>query len=156
MRRSPEIAGPPQAEGVGRALREARERLGIDLDELASRTRIPARTLRLLEAEAWDLLPAEVFVRGFVRACARELELDPGDTTARLGAGLAERRRRPAPPPVLVGDLAQNPGPRRVRVALLVLVLIVIATITLSLLLGRGHPPGPGVSWRPGSALTST
>ena len=132
---------------LGGTLRAAREALGLDLEDLARRTRIPARTLRLLEAEAWDLLPAEVFVRGFVRACAQELRLDPDDAATRLATTLAERHRRPAPPPVRVGDLAANPGgSRRIRVALLVFILIVIATITLSLLLGRGRPPGPGVS----------
>jgi len=133
--------------GLGTQLRDARARLGIGLDDLAKKTRIPVRTLRLIEAEAWDMLPAEVFVRGFVRSCAVAVGLDPADAAQRLQARLAEYHRRPIPAPVQVGDLAANPvGPRRVRVALFVLILILIATITLSLLLGRGRPPGPGVS----------
>lgn len=135
------------AAGLGTQLRDARARLGIGLDDLARKTRIPVRTLRLIEAEAWDMLPAEVFVRGFVRSCAMALGLDPAQAAELLQARLAEYRRRPIPAPVRVGDLAANPvGPRRARVALFVLILILIATITLSLLLGRGRPPGPGVS----------
>jgi len=142
-----EKASPP----LGATLRIARERTALSLDDLARRTRIPARTLRLLEAEAWGSLPAEVFVRGFVWACAEELSLDPADTVARLAAALAAHRRQPVLPPVRVGDLAANPtGSRRIRVALFVLIVIVIATLTLSLLLGRGRPPGPGVSTLPG------
>ena len=131
--------------------------MGVGLDDLARTTRIPVRTLRLIEAEAWDMLPAEVFVRGFVRSCAMALALDPADTADVLRARLAEYRRRPIPAPVRVGDLAANPGgPRRVRVALFVLILILIATITLSLLLGRGRPPGPGVSATPAAGVVRT
>jgi cytoskeletal protein RodZ len=137
----------PSGPGLGTCLRDARERLGIDLDALAAKTRIPVRTLRLLEAEAWDMLPAEVFVRGFARSCALALGLDAAEIVERLTARLAEHRRLPAPPPVRVGELAANAGgPRRARVALFVLLVIVIATITLSLLPGRARPPGPGVS----------
>lgn len=136
--------------GIGRFLRDAREQQGLAIDDLASRTRIPPRTLRLLESESWDLLPAEVFVRGFVRSCARELRLDPKEATDRLASRLMERRRPRTPPPVVVGDMAAVPGgSRRVRVALFVFIVIVIATITLSLLLGRGRPPAPGISVLP-------
>jgi len=141
------LSTPLAAAGLGTQLRDARARLGVGLDDLARRTRIPVRTLRLIEAEAWDMLPAEVFVRGFVKSSALALGMDPVGAAQLLQARLAEYRRRPVPPPVRVGDLAANAGgPRRVRVALFVLILIVIATITLSLLLGRGRPPGPGVS----------
>ena len=61
----------------GRTLYEMRAKLGISLDACASRTRIPAKSLRALEHDNWAALPAPVYVKGFIKAYASELGLDP-------------------------------------------------------------------------------
>lgn len=66
----------------GAVLREARERRGLKTKELASITRISPRFIECLEEDRYDELPGEVFVRGFLRNCARELQLDPEDMIA--------------------------------------------------------------------------
>ena len=68
---------------VGAALREARERRGISLEELARTTKIGVATLRALERNQVDHLPGGIFLRGFLRAYARQVELDPEDTVRR-------------------------------------------------------------------------
>jgi cytoskeleton protein RodZ len=60
-----------EAGSVGRYLQALRLDRGIPLAEIASATRIGGPHLAALEADAFDELPAPVFVRGFIRAyCA--------------------------------------------------------------------------------------
>lgn len=61
----------------GAMLKSARRVKGFTLDELAHITRIPRSTLGLLELDYYEELPAEVFVRGFLRNIARELDINP-------------------------------------------------------------------------------
>ncbi|PWT81403.1 MAG: hypothetical protein C5B57_10495 [Blastocatellia bacterium] len=65
---------------VGGALRNARERRGLSLDQLAHATKIRVATLQAIEANRTDKLPEAVFLRGFVRAYAREVGQNPEDT----------------------------------------------------------------------------
>ena len=65
---------------VGAILQSARERRGLSLDELAHRTKISVRVLRAIESNAFDLIPHGIFTRGFLRAYAREVGLDPTAT----------------------------------------------------------------------------
>ncbi|MFT4977067.1 MAG: hypothetical protein ACI8S6_002972 [Myxococcota bacterium] len=63
----------------GRFLRAVRESQGLSLDTLSRATRISLRYLEALEANAFDRLPSKVFVRGYVREVARELDIDETD-----------------------------------------------------------------------------
>jgi cytoskeleton protein RodZ len=58
-------------------LRGARGDAGLSLQELAARTKIKVSTLEAMERGEFNRLPRGVFMRGFLRACARELNLDP-------------------------------------------------------------------------------
>ena len=69
--------------GLGSYLREARERAGMTLDELARRTRIRRQNLESLERGDWEALPSELYVRGFVKLVCREFGLSP-ETALRL------------------------------------------------------------------------
>jgi cytoskeleton protein RodZ len=62
--------------GIGATLREARKRRKIDLSQVEAATRIRARYLRAIESEDWDLLPGDVYARGFIRTYASYLGLD--------------------------------------------------------------------------------
>lgn len=64
-------------------LREARERKGLTLDDLAHVTKISPKVLFALEAGATDKLPPTFFTRGFVKAYAKEVGLDPDGTADR-------------------------------------------------------------------------
>jgi cytoskeleton protein RodZ len=61
---------------IGAALKEERERQGLDLDALEQRTKIRSRYLRALENEDWDILPGPAYVRAFLRTYAEALGLD--------------------------------------------------------------------------------
>ena len=62
---------------VGEQLAGARKASGLSLQDVARRTRIPAARLQALEAGMYELLPAPIFSRGFVRAYAAEVGLNP-------------------------------------------------------------------------------
>jgi cytoskeleton protein RodZ len=60
---------------LGDYLREAREKAGLSLEQLAERTRVRLENLVALETENLDELPADAYVRGFVKIVCRELRL---------------------------------------------------------------------------------
>ncbi|MFL5922060.1 MAG: helix-turn-helix domain-containing protein [Gaiellaceae bacterium] len=61
---------------IGNSLREARVRQHLELSEIELATKIRARYLRALEEEAFDALPAQTYVKGFLRTYADYLGLD--------------------------------------------------------------------------------
>ena len=101
-----EVRGVPEAaavaegaEGsVGRYLAGQRRLRNISLDELATLTKIPRRSLERLEAGLFDDVP-DGFARGFVRTVAEALGLDSEEAVMRLlrepPEDAAEAGRRP-------------------------------------------------------------
>jgi hypothetical protein len=61
---------------IGNSLREARARRQIALGQAEGATKIRGKYLRALEEERFDLLPAETYVKGFLRTYADYLGLD--------------------------------------------------------------------------------
>jgi len=67
-------------------LRAGRAQRGMSIEDVAKITKIQARILERLEAGKLDGLPAEVFVRGFVRSFARCVGLDEKEALQRFTA----------------------------------------------------------------------
>lgn len=65
------------AEGAGPLLRRAREELGLASDELSRQLGISPRTLRALEQDDYAALPADVYVRGYLRTYCNIVKLRP-------------------------------------------------------------------------------
>jgi cytoskeleton protein RodZ len=65
------------SESIGTILREARERLGLSVNDVANRIKFAPKQIEWLEADDYVRLPEAAFVRGFVRSYARLVELDP-------------------------------------------------------------------------------
>jgi hypothetical protein len=61
---------------IGSSLREARLRQGSDLVEAEAATKIRSKYLRALEEERFEVLPAQTYVKGFLRSYADYLGLD--------------------------------------------------------------------------------
>lgn len=66
----------------GQDLRAARERAGISRESMAERLRLAPAQLDALERDDYAELPPPAFVRGYFRAYARELRLDPEEYIA--------------------------------------------------------------------------
>jgi flagellar biosynthesis protein FlhG len=77
----------------GAFLRKIRESQGVELTEIAARTKISLTHLNAIEEERYADLPAVVYVRGFIREIAKLLKLDPAQVDRtylkRLREGLA-------------------------------------------------------------------
>jgi len=61
----------------GKMLKQIRERMGMDLKTISLETRIPPKILELIEEENVERLPAQVYLKGFLRGYAQCLGLDP-------------------------------------------------------------------------------
>src|SRR2546425_5030583 len=152
---------------LGPYLRELRQRRGLSLEELSRATRVASPCLEALETENLDVLPAPVFVKGFIRAYCQALDVTPAEALALY----YQRPGAPPAPPVRAGaDERRGGGEPRSRGTVLVsFVLLVILglalfAVTLALQSGReggdrlarpapaGLPPAPAGSPQPGPA----
>lgn len=68
--------------GIGRRLIEAREARGLTLEDAERDTRISRRYLQALEQEQFDVIPAPVYARGFLRSYSQYVGLDPQEMLA--------------------------------------------------------------------------
>jgi len=78
----------------GKTMRQIRERMGIDLKTISMETKINMRVLEEIEEEAVDKLPAAVYLKGFLRAYAKSLDLDPQRVVEGYLRFLAESRKK--------------------------------------------------------------
>ncbi|HMA76771.1 MAG TPA: helix-turn-helix transcriptional regulator, partial [Candidatus Krumholzibacteriaceae bacterium] len=53
-------------ETVGETLFSERKKAGVTRAQISESTRIPEETLKYLETDNFDMLPARVYVRGFI------------------------------------------------------------------------------------------
>jgi hypothetical protein len=137
---------------IGSSLREARLRQGLDLPEVEQATKIRGKYLRALEDEQFELLPAQTYVKGFLRTYAEYLGLDGqlyvDEFSSRYVIGEEEtplHRPRRSPPPR---------GPRvQSRVVLMTLLGIALVTALVIVAWTRG---GSGRQTIPGLAQQQT
>jgi cytoskeleton protein RodZ len=69
---------------LGRMLREARERFGLSVADVAAQIKFAPRQIEALEADDFKHLPEAAFLRGFVRSYAKILHLDAQTLLAAL------------------------------------------------------------------------
>src|SRR5206468_2947532 len=113
---------------IGSSLREARLRQGLDFPELEQTTKIRGKYLRALEDEQFDVLPAQTYVKGFLRNYAEYLGLDGqlyvDEFNSRYVVGeVDEPLSRPRPS-------ASRPRPPRVQSRVVLLTVLGIALVT--------------------------
>jgi cytoskeleton protein RodZ len=125
---------------IGNSLREARLRQTLDFPEIEQATKIRSKYLRALEDEQFDVLPAQTYVKGFLRSYAEYLGLDGqlyvDEYNSRFVVGEEEspaRPRRVAPAPSR-GVQVQS------RVVLLTLLGIASVTALVIVAWTRGEP----------------
>ena len=132
---------------IGNSLREARVRRGVDFAEAELATKIRGKYLRALEDEQFEILPADTYVKGFLRTYADYLGLDGqlyvDEFNSRFVAGderdLRTRRSRARPKET-----------RRVEANVVLIALGVIAVLTIVVISawrwssgGSNRPPAP-------------
>jgi hypothetical protein len=125
---------------IGNSLREARLRQHLDFPELEQATKIRGKYLRALEDEQFDVLPAQTYVKGFLRSYAEYLGLDGqlyvDEYNSRFVVGEEDAPSRPrrSAPPQSRGVQVQS------RVVLLTLLGIASVTALVIVAWTRGEP----------------
>jgi cytoskeleton protein RodZ len=85
---------------IGDTLRRERIRRGLELEQVASQTKIGLHLLEAMEADQFDRLPGGVFTRSFLRQYAHTLGLDEEEIVASLKEQFEEPPEAlPVPPP---------------------------------------------------------
>src|SRR3954463_10696391 len=88
----------------GRLLREARERRGVSLRQIAEKTKISVAALGALERNDISRLPGGIFSRAFVRSYAAEVGVDPEQTVREFLAQFPHENVTAGSPHVLIDD----------------------------------------------------
>ena len=73
----------PETETLGDFLRKTRLDSGLDIEQVSSETKIPLPTLRAMESDDHDALPAPAFARGFYNLYAKTLGIKPEELAKR-------------------------------------------------------------------------
>jgi cytoskeleton protein RodZ len=128
---------------IGADLRRARIARKKSIEDISRATKINSSLVRAIENEAFNTLPGGLFTRGFLRAYAREVGLDPEEVVGRYRAefeALAPDAEAPAQPDaplpaepvtsvrphVSVVD-EENTRSRQVQILQLCIVLLIVA-----------------------------
>jgi cytoskeleton protein RodZ len=80
----------------GKQIHRFREAKSVGAEELAARLRLNVRVIRSLEADDYSALPHATFVKGYIRAIAKELDFDPAPVLAAYSFHAKEE-----PPPIV-------------------------------------------------------
>ncbi len=117
----------------GLLLRRARESRGMSLNEVAEKTRISPRWIQALEDAQLDILPAPVFVSGYLRSYARLVGLDGALLLSRYQE--LARKRAQALAPVERGFTVRRHGqPVQVPTWAIATLLSVVTALVLAAL----------------------
>lgn len=144
-------AGPAQPQGsLGSWLRGQREARGVSLRDIADASKISLRYLEALELDRFEVLPAPIFTRGFLREYARVVGLDPDEVVNLflLAAGSPTADVPPTPAVTRSRSGRAGAGPSSLGYGLL-LGLAVVIFLAIAALLSlwasrRSRTPDPG------------
>lgn len=110
---------------VGERLRQLREAQGLEVSDVAARTRIPLRHLQAVEAGDYAALPSPTYALGFVRSYARAVGGDDRELAADLRLELGrEPIGRPEAQPYEPVDPARLPTRAMAWTALILAILV--------------------------------
>lgn len=110
--------------GCGEQLRQARNAAGLSIETVSNRSKMPVRVIEAIEAENWESLGAEVFIRGQLRSYARllgvdlEPQLQQGHVAATTLPPLVSHAHTPP-----LRRMAEQAGRRAVYIALTVVIV---------------------------------
>ncbi len=136
---------------LGAHLRRGRERSGLTVDAVSAGSRIVPRLVEALESDRQDLLPAPVYVRGFIRAYCEQIGADTGEALR-----LYDEQAAPDPPLTVRDPPPSRPaGARRWGRVAAISALAGAVGVAGFVLLGR-RPPDAGASRRAGGTMTAS
>jgi hypothetical protein len=127
---------------IGNSLREARLRQGLDFPEIEQATKIRGKYLRSLEEEQFEVLPAQTYVKGFLRSYADYLGLDGqlyvDEFNSRYVRGELEEEEKPFRP--TGGSFGRSSSFQGKAVMLTVAVIAGLTVFVFAAAKWGGHP----------------
>ncbi|MBI3648532.1 MAG: helix-turn-helix domain-containing protein [Actinobacteria bacterium] len=138
------MAGDPLI-GVGPALRKAREKRRLSLDEASRDTKLTVKHLRALEEEDFEALLGDPWVRGSLRTYARYLGL----SADKVAAAYARHAEDPAPPPPPggLGRIERAIAATRIRdnqgLLFVIAAVVIVAAGVFGIMSDRRSTPAP-------------
>jgi cytoskeleton protein RodZ len=145
------------AEPVGYQLRRAREQLGLDVSAIADQQHLRTSVIQAIEDGDYSKVDTELFLKGYVRAYAKQVELDADaiirDLDAELEPLRKERERQYEADP-LVDIQRKKSRKRRIARAVVVLVVLVGIGFGITTWMADGGRRLPGFSSSPVSENT--
>jgi cytoskeleton protein RodZ len=126
-------------EGPGAQLREARHRANFSLEDVSAELHLNPETVRALEENCFEDLPAPAFVRGYIRSYARLLNLPPGPI-------LEAYDRKGFTAPTIVPDIARQPQAKSTDVPVRLATYLVAAGLVVMVVMwwqSREAPMAP-------------
>ena len=145
---------------IGNSLREARVRRGVGFAEAELATKIRGKYLRALEEEQFTLLPAQTYVKGFLRTYAEYLGLDGqlyvDEYNSRFVTGADDHEPR-----IRRSNARPQRRARRLETNVVLVVLAAIAVVTVIVISawkasGGGNHATPPVGKTPRTSTTTT
>jgi len=116
------------APGPGILLKDAREAAGLSRQEVAAKLHLDLKVVTALEADEFSALPAETFVRGYLRSYTQLLGVPTGPVIEALeNAHLS--------PPTLIADISEAPQASSDDIPVRLVSYIVIAALTVMVVL---------------------
>jgi cytoskeletal protein RodZ len=76
---------------LGAALSEARLQRHMTIEQVAAETRVPIRYLHAIEDERFEVIPGNIYAKGFVKAFARSVGLCERWAGEAIAAAIMER-----------------------------------------------------------------
>jgi len=140
---------------LGAWLQETREAQDLSLEDVEAQTRIRRAFLEALEEGHYDILPGEVYVRGFLRNYALHLGLDPEEVQRRyreemLSRGLQRRVHGERSFSAIDADLEHTGLPiGRLVTRILLILLLVLGAAGVGTWYWYGCPLPQPPSWWP-------
>src|SRR5688572_7841802 len=112
---------------IGKHLSEARKRRGMTLRQIADLTKLSMTTLQQIERNELDRLPGGIFSRGYLRAHAAEVGVNPEEVVDEYLVQLPAQPAAEARTVVRTPDMDNAHGGRVVVLEILAIVVAVMA-----------------------------
>ena len=141
-----------EQETLGSLFRKMRLERSLDISDIADETRIPPNTVRAIEADDYDSLPAHAFARGFYTLYGKMLGIDQDEVLRRYseerGLPVDEKPQENISTPSLkhkhIGSMAQRPTAHAGSMIGFSILVLILAAAGICWYIG--YNPAPGVS----------
>lgn len=130
-------------DSIGAQIQKQRLARRLTLDDMHTKTKLPVRLLKALEADDRAAFPGDIYYVGALKTCARMLGLDPAQLACQAKTPVEEPFVPVAPP---AEPVPAAPQPVRLSVVRVALAVVALSAALAVLLLSRCRMPAPSIS----------